>query len=50
VGTGVVRGTREGGVGEKFEFLLNSVTTAEISTKGHFDNHGGQELHIASPW
>lgn len=45
---GMVRGL-SGGVGEKLEFLLNSVTTGVV-TKRHFDNSTGQELNIASPW
>lgn len=47
--TGMVR-ELGGRVGEKFEFLLNSVTTAGIVTKRHFDNYMGQEVNIASPW
>lgn len=46
---GMARGLGER-VGEKFELLLNYVTTAEIVTKRHFDNYMGPELDIASPW
>lgn len=35
-----------GRVGEKLEFLLNSVTTAGIVTKRHFDIYMGHELKL----
>lgn len=38
-----------GGVGEKFEFLLNSVITTGIVTKRHFDKCMSQDMNIASP-
>lgn len=43
---GMVRGL-SGEVGDKFEFLLDSVITTGIVTKRHFDNCTGQELNIA---
>ena len=48
-GTDVLR-ELVGGVGEKFEFLLNSVITTGFVTKRHFDNRRGWELPVASPW